>query len=133
MHVYDMTTCYIKLIEAALQGGGSAVWGKSGYYFTENGEHVWSEISRLVASSAHKQGFIPLDDVVAISAEEANGLTAFGSMLWGANSRCHAIRARKILGWTPQESSLQEEVATAVESEAKRMGLKPGHAQKVSG
>ena len=49
VHVYDMSKCYLKLALAASVGGRSASWGKDGYYFTENGEHVWGDISRKVA------------------------------------------------------------------------------------
>lgn len=49
VHLYDLSKCYVSLVQAALKGGGDASWGKEGYYFTENGEHVWGDISKLVA------------------------------------------------------------------------------------
>lgn len=40
VHVHDLSKVYLKIVEAAAAGGGSATWGAEGYYFVENGEHV---------------------------------------------------------------------------------------------
>lgn len=98
VHVHDLSDCYVKLVEAAVEGGGKATWGEEGYYFAENGEHIWGHISKAVVKAAHKQGLLSSDEVVSISEKEADDLTWWGSALWGANSRCRAIRARKLLG-----------------------------------
>ena len=132
IHVYDLSKCYLKLVEAASAGGSRATWGKAGYYFTENGEHVWGEMSDLVAREAHKQGLIPSAKVVSISSDEANKLTGHGAALWGANSRCRAIRARKVLGWTPVETDMVHEIPAIVASEARLLGLTEGHAANVA-
>ncbi len=133
VHVYDLSDCFLKLVEDAAMRAGKATWGNEGYYFTENGEHVWGDISKGVASAAHKQGFLESDEVVTVTAEEADKLTPYGSMVWGANSRCKAIRARKLLGWSPKERSLMDELPDVVASEARRLGLVEGHAAKVAG
>lgn len=133
VHVFDLSKVYLALVEAAANGGGKATWGEAGYYFTENGEHIWGEVSKLVASAAQQQGFISSDEVVSLSALEADKLSSHGSALWGANSRCRAIRARKLLGWSPTGTSLIDEIPLAVESEAKKLGLIQGHAALVGG
>lgn len=132
VHVFDLSKVYLALVEAAAEAG-TATWGKEGYYFTQNGEHIWGEISKVVASSAQQHGFISSDEVVSVSAEEADKLSSHGSILWGTNSRCRAIRARKLLGWSPTEKSLIDEIPLAVESEAKKLGLIKGHAALVAG
>lgn len=132
VHVYDLSKVYLALVEAAANGGEKAAWGKAGYYFTENGEHIWGEISKVVASAAQQQGFISSDEVVTVSAEEADKLSSHGSALWGANARCRAIRARKLLGWSPTEKGLIDEIPLVVESEAKKLGLLQGHAALVA-
>lgn len=135
VHIHDLSDCYVKLVEAAVEKGGKATWGKEGYYFTENGEHIWGHISKAVAKAAHKQGFISSDEVVSISEKEADDLTWWGSALWGANSRFHAIRARKLLGWSPKKGAkdLDADISDVVRAEAKGLGLVPGHAAKVAG
>ena len=60
VHVEDLSDCFLKLVEAAAFGGGTATWNQEGYYFTENGEHVWSDMSKLISKDAHKKGRSPL-------------------------------------------------------------------------
>ena len=133
VHVNDLSDCYVKLIEAAVAGGGKATWGTEGYYFTENGTHVWGEMSKVVATEAHKQGLIPSDEVSSVSSEEAGRLRAGGFLLWGANSRGTAIRARKLLGWSPKGKSIEAETPQLVTEEARGLGLTQGHAAQVAG
>ncbi|KAL8995817.1 MAG: hypothetical protein Q9169_004537 [Polycauliona sp. 2 TL-2023] len=133
VHVHDLSDAYVALVQAAASGGGNASWGAEGYYFTENGEHVWGDISKAVASAAHKQGFIPSDEVKTHTDEEINEMSPFGTGLWGANSRCRAIRARKLLGWSPKGISFEDEIPNTVALEADLRGLVKHHAAKVTG
>ena len=135
VHINDLSDCYVKLVEAAVEGGGNATWGKEGYYFVENGEHVWGDISEAVAKAAHKQGLISSDEVISISEKEADDLAWWGSALWGANSRFRAIRAPKLLGWLPTKGArdLDSDISEVVTAEAKGLGLISGHAAMVAG
>lgn len=132
IHVHDLSNIYLKLVEAAVDGGKGS-WGIDGYYFAESGEYIWGEVSQAVASAACEQGFIPSDEVVAVSVDEADQLTPWGAVQWGTNSRCRAIRARKVLGWVPNGPSLKDEIPDIVKSEAVRLGLVKGHATQVAG
>jgi nucleoside-diphosphate-sugar epimerase len=40
VHVYDLSDLYVRLIEQAAAGSGTATWGKGGYYFSSRGEQV---------------------------------------------------------------------------------------------
>jgi len=133
VHVNDLSDCYLKLIEAAVAGGGKATWGKEGYYLTENGTLIWGDMSKVVAVEAHKQGLIPTDKVVSVSNEEVDRLRNHGSLLWGANSRGTALRARKLLGWSPRGKSFEAETPQLVQEEARNLGLIIGHAAQVAG
>ena len=132
IHISDLSILYLKLLEAALAGGKPATWDKDGYYFADAEELHWGDVSKSIALEAHKQGLITSADVVSISTEEANGVTKMGAELLGANSRQKAIRARKILNWTPKGPPLLEGIAELVTLEAKKLGLIQGHAAKVS-
>lgn len=55
-----------------------------------------------------------------------------GAELLGGNSRQRAIRARKLLGWTPRGQPLLEGIEELVTMEARKLGLIQGHAEKVS-
>lgn len=123
----------MKLIEAAVAGGGNATWGQEGYYLTENGEHVWGDLSQAVATEAHKQGVIPSIDVRGVSPDEADRLTSHGSMLYGASSRGTALRARKLLGWSPKGKTIEDGIPELVKQEARSLGLTQGHAAQVAG
>lgn len=134
IHVHDLSRCYLALVEAAVDYGGKATWGIEGYYFTENGLHIWGETAQMIASAAKDQGFLISDELVTMSSSEANQeLTAYASVMWGSNSRCKAIRARNLLGWSPKERGMNEEIADVVNIEAKRLGLVHGHADQVAG
>jgi len=133
VHVNDLSDCFLKLIEAAVAGGGKATWGKEGYYLTENGTLIWGDMSEVVAVEAHKQGLIPTDKVVSVSNEEVDRLRNHGSLLWGANSRGTAIRARKLLGWSPRGKSIEAETPQLVQEEGRTLGLTIGHAAQVAG
>lgn len=133
VHVQDLSDLYVKLVVAANGAGGRATWGTRGYYFVENGEHIWGQVSESVAKAAHGQGLLPSDEVTIISDHEANDLTRGGAVLWGANSRCRAIRARKLLDWSPTFEGFGTEISEVVATEARSLGITTGHAAKVTG
>ena len=140
VHVHDLSDLYLKLVESAAAGGSvaewegkPALWGEEGYFFSENSEHVWGEVSQWVATEAHKQGLINTDEVKSMTPEEANEVTFYGAALWGCNSRSRAKRAREALKWEPSGPSLKDEVKAAVDFEAKKLELKPGHAKVAAG
>ncbi|KAK4692110.1 hypothetical protein P7C71_g5029, partial [Lecanoromycetidae sp. Uapishka_2] len=132
VHVHDLSDCYLRLLEAAVEGGGKATWGKEGYYFTENGEHAFGQVATAIAAAAHKQSLIPSDEVATITEKEADGLAKWGAAMWGVNFRYEAVRARKLLGWSPSAKSLDDCIATTVGIEAKRQGLVQGHAARIN-
>jgi nucleoside-diphosphate-sugar epimerase len=133
IHVHDLSDLYLRLTEAAAQGGGKATWDAEGYYFTEVGEFVWGDMARKVAAEAHKQGYIESADVDEKSSEEADSIFTNGSKKWGLNSRCRAIRARKLLGWEPKGESIDSLLPSIVRQEAIDLGVQKTHAEKAAG
>ncbi|KAG9663007.1 NAD(P)-binding protein, partial [Aureobasidium melanogenum] len=133
IHVHDLSDLYLKLVEAASDGGGSATWNDEGYYFCEAGDLVWGDVARQVAQSAHKQGFLKDDQVKQYSPDEVKKIVSYGPALWGCNSRCRAIRAGKLLGWKACSPSLKEEIDATVLVEAKKQELVVGHAKVAAG
>ncbi|KAI5362229.1 Putative NAD-dependent epimerase/dehydratase, NAD(P)-binding domain-containing protein [Septoria linicola] len=140
VHVHDLSALYLKLVEEAAAGGSTRewpdkppTWGAEGYYFCENGEHVWADVSQWVADEAKKQKLIESNQVKPITAEDAASRTPAGHVLWGANSRGRAKRGKELLSWKPEGGSLKEEISRAVEEEAKRLSNEPGHAAVAAG
>lgn len=123
VHVRDLSNLYLLLGEAAAAGGGSATWGKEGYYFAENGEFVWGDIERAVAKAAFEKKLIPTGEVDVLETEQVEAVYPIGTLSVGSNSRAHAIRAKKLLGWAPQQPSLSELIPDIVDIEAQILGL----------
>ncbi|KAH6867527.1 hypothetical protein B0T10DRAFT_597232 [Thelonectria olida] len=129
VHVYDLSRVFGLLVDAALdpsRNNDGEIWGAHGYFFTENGEHTWGDLSIEIGQEAHKQGLIkgPAPELRDWSVDEAvNSSAGFEAASWGMNSRGKAERAKKFLGWKPQERSLSAEAPDIVRSEAARAGL----------
>ena len=129
VHVHDLSRVFELLVRAALDPGSrndTEIWGARGYYLTENGEHVWGDLSVAMGEEAFQQGYIKggKPELRAWSIDEAvKSPAGFEAASWGMNSRGVAARAKKVLGWKAQERSLSEELPDIVRSEATRMGL----------
>ena len=123
IHVQDLSDVYLALADAAAAGGGNATWNEKGYYFAENGAFVWGDVERRVAEYAHLKGWVPTTEIDHLSNEEVTKEQPLGLYMWGSNSRGHAIRARKLLGWTPRRPGLFEVVPSIVEIEAHGLEL----------
>ncbi|KAF4951248.1 hypothetical protein FSARC_12975 [Fusarium sarcochroum] len=124
VHVHDLSQLWLKLIEAAAQGGGKADWGTDGFYFVENGDFSWKAIAERIVHEAKRQGLLKHEAVDNLSVEDADKVWEYGSFFWGTNSRSRATRARKVLGWSPQtKDDIFDDIAAVVTAEAKASGL----------
>lgn len=132
VHVQDLSDLYLRLTDAAVNGGAPATWNEQGYYFAENGEFVWGDILRAIAKDAHGKGLLPSADNVSLSGDEVHEYLPYGQHMVGVNSRAISKRAKELLGWSPQRPSLMEEVSGVVDTEARTLGLTQGHAAKVA-
>ena len=123
VHIHDLSDIYVLLVGQALTGGGGgATWGRDGYYFAENGAHVWSEVAGKVAREAQAQGLVDsVVDVVSWSpGEEADKHLDCCTLFYGTDSVCRADRARRLLGWSPRWHSIEQEVALTLAAEARK-------------
>ncbi|KAE8373960.1 hypothetical protein BDV26DRAFT_54216 [Aspergillus bertholletiae] len=126
VHVYDLSRLYDSLVRAALdptKRDDKEIWGAKGYLLSENGEHIWGDLSRLIGQQAFKYGHLTHEpEHKEWSLDEAlRSPAGFEAASWGYNSRGSALRARNILGWRPQERSLEAEVPEIIRSEAARL------------
>lgn len=134
VHVYDLSNLFILLVEAAVSKNLSvALWGNNGYYFTENGSHVWGDLAQTIAEISQKKGYLSSVEVESLDEKEAMDIAGFQAVSWGLNSKGKARRARKFLGWNPMKKSLLEEIPSIVDSEARALGITVGHAKKAAG
>lgn len=89
----------------------SEIWGAKRYFLSENGEHVWGDVARLIGHQCFKQGcFTQESRCQELSLHEAVKSSAgFEAASWDWNSRGKSLRASKVLGWKAQERSLEDE------------------------
>lgn len=122
MHVADLSDAFRLLVNKAIAKDVSdEIWGPKGYMFTENGEHVWSDLSKCIAKEAAELGYISEPKEYRLGKDEAIKQAGFEAVSWGLNSRGKAERARKFLGWNPTRPSIEDEVPTIVKEEQERL------------
>ncbi|CDO74490.1 hypothetical protein BN946_scf184979.g45 [Trametes cinnabarina] len=94
---------YIILLDSVLNNPDKTGHGWEGFYFGENGEHTWYQISRTIGEALVELGLSDDPEPTEFSTEEL--IKYFGSikigLYNGTNSRCRADRSRSI-GWKPQ-------------------------------
>ena len=111
VHVGDLSDVYLLLAEAAVAGKDTpGLWGGDVYYLTENGEHIWGDLARLIGKRAHELGYTGALKEDSLSKDAALEQAGFEAVSWGWNSRGKAERARKVVGWKPHRCSIEEEV-----------------------
>jgi hypothetical protein len=88
---------------------------------------------KKIAQETKKQGYIDSDSLKSLTIEEGDQTTPNGGKKWGYNSRCKAIRARKLFRWEPVGESIESLLPMLVEDEAKKLGVAKTHAQKAGG
>ncbi|KAI1176707.1 NAD(P)-binding protein [Nemania sp. FL0916] len=125
VHIDDFVQIYVKLVEAAVAGGGNVSWGQEGYFLAATQEASQKEIAEVTARILFMEGRVSSTQAQSISNEEMASLfpdapdTGFFS--FGCNSRSKADRARKELGYVPKapsfwdvlDSDLMDAVAAA--------------------
>ena len=133
VHVQDLSEIYSALVTAAMNPDDSkASWNSNGYYFAQSDEFVWGDMSRLVAKIAYEKKLINSAETETVKKEDADQMTPAGAFLWGSNSRCRAIRANKLLGWTPKQKSMSDLLPEIIEDEAIKLGLAKTHAEEIA-
>ena len=125
IHVADLSDAYVLLVEAAVSGTRSAdaeLWGARGYTFTERGEHVWGELSRLVGKKAVELGYVKGElEEKPLGKEKALEQAGFEAISWGLNSRGKAERAGRTLGWKATRGSIEDDVEEILKAEHARL------------
>ncbi|KAI0342702.1 NAD(P)-binding protein, partial [Trametopsis cervina] len=119
--IEELADLFIVLYDAITENAQAVSHGREGYYFAENGEHRWYEISKEISRVLFSMGISQYDEPSAFTTQEL--VKYFGSEErgygYGASSRCLAKRARQY-GWKPVKSthdmikSIEEEVVTIV-------------------
>ncbi|TIA12461.1 NAD(P)-binding protein [Aureobasidium pullulans] len=122
IHVADLSEVYKLLVDRVVHGDLSDdIWGARGYMFVENGEHLWTDLAKIMAEEAHDQQYIQSPQLKSLSKDAALQQAGFEAVSWGLNSRAKAERARKYLEWQPKRPSLEETVPEIIRQEHDRL------------
>ncbi|EKM58500.1 uncharacterized protein PHACADRAFT_193621 [Phanerochaete carnosa HHB-10118-sp] len=113
VHIDDVADLYIILYDAIITKGPENVdHGVRGYYFGENGEHPWYDISKGIGEAMVALGLTNDPEPTTFTDEELE--KHFGSVdagnHWGTNSRARATHSRS-LGWKPKYT-IQDMIAS---------------------
>ncbi|KAL4247620.1 NAD(P)-dependent Metabolic Enzyme [Abortiporus biennis] len=121
VHIDDISQLYITLFDYIVNNPETTPHGREGFYFGENGEHEWYEISKEIASVLFKLGktktqteptTFTKEELVKYFGSEAAGYS------YGTNARCRANRSRSI-GWKPKYT--KEDMLASIEPETRNI------------
>ncbi|KAI0707122.1 NAD-P-binding protein [Earliella scabrosa] len=124
VHIDDVADLYIVLFDGILNNPDKTGHGWEGFYFGENGEHTWYQISQAIGEALVKLGIA--DDATPTTFTVEELVKYFGSEKagWysGTNSRCRANRGRSI-GWKPKHTTedMLQSILPEVEAIWKKM------------
>jgi len=104
--IEEVADLYIILFNAIINNPETVGHGREGFFFGENGEHQWYDISKEISKVLVELGRGKSDEPTSLSPEEV--IEYFGSEAggnrYGTNSRCRANRSRSI-GWKPKKTT----------------------------
>lgn len=128
VHIDDLGDLFVRLADATQdpsKAGNPEIFGRRAYFFAENGHHVWSEVSKWIAESASKLGYLPEALTKVASQKEVDQMDGAATPSYYRNSKGVAARARKYLGWEAKGEPLKATISGVVEGEAKALGYTP--------
>ena len=127
VHIADLTDAYIIILDQLLAAYGPyaksdaqpspyLTTGRQGYYFAENGQHSWRQLSDKIGDVLYKKNIIISPEVTSFPENEVED-SLWGKYSWyvvGSQSNSKAERVRK-LGWKPHRPSLFDSVEETVD------------------
>ncbi|EAU36702.1 conserved hypothetical protein [Aspergillus terreus NIH2624] len=123
VHVHDLSRLYVRLIDEAVFGGAKASWNSEGYYLVESGEYFWGDICRRITKEAYKLGLLASEEMMVVDMKDREVMAPAGRAVANYRVKARAVRARKLLHWTPTQSKLLDEIPEIVKEEARAHGL----------
>ncbi|KAF2020155.1 NAD(P)-binding protein [Aaosphaeria arxii CBS 175.79] len=125
VHVNDLMSVYLRLVEEGVkEGGGVAGWNEEGYYFAGSQEVSHMEVARTMGEILKRHGMIENEEPIPISLEQLDGMIErhpmLGRYLFASNSRTKAERAKILLDYNPQAASLLESIEDDILAEIKK-------------
>ena len=79
VHIDDNTDLYLILFDAILNDPEKVGHGRDGFYFTENGEHLWYDLSKAIGRELVALGLTDNEEPTSFTNEEL--VKYFGSIV----------------------------------------------------
>jgi nucleoside-diphosphate-sugar epimerase len=128
VHIDDLSDAYIIIFDQLLAAYGPdaksnaqtspyLTTGREGYYFAENGEHTWRQLSEKIGEVLYRKDIIKSPEVTSFPDDEVES-SLWGEFSWrvvGSQSNSKAERVRK-LGWKPHRPSLFDSVEEQIDA-----------------
>ncbi|KAH8712098.1 hypothetical protein GQ44DRAFT_776294 [Phaeosphaeriaceae sp. PMI808] len=115
VHVDDLMSLYLRLVKAALAGGGEEThFGKNGYYFAGTQEHSQIDLAREMGRVLYEHGVIKDAKPVQVGLEQLDAMVNFpgypelGRYMFASNSRTRAERAGQLFEYKAKAPGLME-------------------------
>ncbi|CAL1702850.1 unnamed protein product [Somion occarium] len=105
VHIDDVANLFLVLFDTILSNPEKVGHGSEGYFFAENGEHTWYDLSKAIGEALVQAGLSKDSEPTSLTDDELIKYTGSvrGEQM-GTNARCRANKARA-LGWNPTKTS----------------------------
>ena len=103
VHVHDLSDVYLRLAEAAANGGQGAEWGDQAFYFTNNGDLTWSDVAHHIVAilAARDSSSLETTEIDISTPADIKQLMEIMLGTLGCNSLSRGSRTRHVLNWSP--------------------------------
>ncbi|KAJ7625818.1 hypothetical protein FB45DRAFT_836098 [Roridomyces roridus] len=115
VEVHELADLYVALYDAITSNPATG-HGTNGYYFGENGEHSFYDLSKAVGESLVALGKSDNPEPKTFSQEELDQFFG-GSAILGTNARCRASHSLSI-GWKPTKGTKDLLASVSAEMDA---------------
>lgn len=123
VHTQDISSLYVLLTEAAVNGQPGELWNEKGYYFAERGEFIWGDVVKRIAELGHEKGFLASPKPVDLPNAALHQPWGRVQMNMCSTSLGQSRRAKELLGWEPVLDDFFSDLDRAMSVEAELLGL----------
>ncbi|KAF9969056.1 hypothetical protein BGZ73_008776 [Actinomortierella ambigua] len=121
VHVADLADFYVLLTTKSIEQPNNLPKGREGYYFVENGEFAYGDVSNIIADELYRQGIAQDANVYDTPGNKEDGYFTPGTFdSIGGNSRSRAVLGAKYLGWKAKHDLDGKEFEQYIRDEVKR-------------
>ncbi|PIL35407.1 hypothetical protein GSI_02133 [Ganoderma sinense ZZ0214-1] len=124
VHTTDLAELYMVVFDNVMENPNKVGHGWQGFYFAENGEHRWLDISNSVGQAMFELQLTENPEPTSFTVEELKKYFEYEEMGWyfGSNVRARGDRGRE-LGWAPKRTT--QDMLASIKPEVAMSAKKP--------